>query len=72
MRGECGMDKERYRTYRDKIFIPFVNASQNEFNGWEDGDPITSDLQAISWCDGDLAQIENIVNKESLEIYKAK
>ena len=70
MRGETGMDKERYKTYRDKVFIPFVNASRNEFNGWEDGDPITSDLQAISWCDGDLAQIENIVNEESLDIYK--
>ena len=70
MRGECGMDKERYKTYRDKVFIPFVNASRSEFNGWEEGDPITSDLQAISWCDGDLAQIENIVNEESLEIYK--
>ena len=64
------MDKERYRTYRDNVFIPFVNTSRNEYNGWTDGNPITSDLCAISWYDGDLVQIEIIVNKKLSEIHK--
>ena len=27
-------------------------------------------MKAVSWCDGDLAQIENIVSLDSLPIYK--
>ena len=63
MRGESGIDKERYKIYRDKVFIPFVNSSRTKLNVWKPGEPITSDIRDVSWCDGDLAQIENIVNK---------
>ena len=34
------------------------------------GTPLPEDMKAVSWCDGDLAQIENIVSQESLDLYK--
>ena len=34
MRGDNGMDKERYRIYRDEVLIPFVKKSREEFGGW--------------------------------------
>ncbi len=32
--------------------------------------PIPDHLTAVSWCDGDLAQISNITCEESIELYK--
>ena len=70
MRGEQGIDKHRYEIYRDEILVPFIRQSRTEFGGWEEGTPIPEDMKAVSWCDGDLAQIENIVSPDSLPIYK--
>ena len=69
MRGEKGIDKYRYEIYRDEVLIPFIKQSRMEFGGWEEGTPIPEDMKAVSWCDGDLAQIENIINPESLQVY---
>ena len=71
MRGEGGIDKVRYSIYRDKVFIPFVKDTRIDFGYWEEGQVIPDDLQAVSWCDGDLAQIDKIVDSDSLDIYKA-
>ena len=57
MRGESGIDKERYRIYRDDVLLPFIEKSIIEFGGWVKGTPIPQDLKAVSWSDGDLAQI---------------
>ena len=64
-------DIQRYQIYRDEIFLPFVKRSREEFSEWRDGMPIPEHLTAVSWCDGDLAQISNITCKESIELYKA-
>ena len=40
------------------------------FHGWNEGDTIPLDLMAVSWSDGDIAQIRNIVTPESLEVYR--
>ena len=70
MRGQKGSDKIRYNYYCDNILLPFVQQSRMEFGGWEYGTPIPHNLKAVSWCDGDLAQIENIVSTDSLNKYK--
>ena len=40
------------------------------FHGWKEGDSIPLELMAVSWSDGDIAQIQNIVTPESLEVYR--
>jgi len=50
----------------------FITQNRKEFRGWKKGDHIPVDLMAVSWSDGDLSQIENIVNNESLELYRDK
>ena len=30
MRGESGIDKDRYRIYRDEVLVPFVKESRNK------------------------------------------
>ena len=70
MRGQKGSDKIRYNYYCDNILLPFVQQSRMEFGGWEYGTPIPHNLKAVSWCDGHLAQIENIVSTDSLNKYK--
>ena len=69
MRGDGKMDKNRYKNYRDKVFLPFVEATRSDYADLEKGTVIPADLQAVSWCDGDLAQIDNVVNEESLALY---
>ena len=69
MRGGPGMEVARYKIYRDNILIPFIKQTRRELHGWKDGQPIPNDLRAICWSDGDLSQIETIVDPQSLEIY---
>ena len=63
------MTKKRYQTYQDNMLLPFISKTWSEFGGWVEGSPIPEDLRAVSWCDGDLAQIDNIVSNKSLQIY---
>ena len=69
MRGGPGMEVARYKIYRDNILIPFIKQTRRELHGWKDGCSIPNGLRAICWSDGDLSQIETIVDPESLEIY---
>ena len=70
MRGDKGMDKRRYQVYRDEVLLPFIRETRKDFGDWVEGTPIPEDLKAVSWCDGDLAQIDNIVSDESLSLYR--
>ena len=54
MGGDSGMDKEGYRIYRDEVLIPFIKDSRNNFGGWVEGQHISEEMMAVSWCDGDL------------------
>ena len=48
MRGDKGMDKNRYQIYRDEVLIPFIRESRSEFGGWKEGSPIPEDMKAVS------------------------
>ena len=63
-------DIRRYKIYRDEIFLQFIKRSREEFSEWRDGMPVPDHLTAVSCCDGDLAQISNIMREESIELYK--
>ena len=63
------MDKNRYKIYRDEVFIPFVQKIRTVFADWVEGTPIPEDLFAVSWCDGDLAQIASIIDDDSVSLY---
>ena len=70
MRGQKGMDIERYKMHRDNVFLHFTQKTRSDFYGWKEGDAVASQLRAVSWCDGDLAQIENIANESSLNLHE--
>ena len=69
MRGDGKMDKNIYKNYRDKVFLPFVKVNRSDYADLEKGTVIPADLQAASWCNSDLAQIDNVVNEELLALY---
>ena len=56
--------------YRDNIFLPYVAETRKDYHRWNVGDPIPTQLSAVSWSDGDLCQIQNIVSEDSLEVYR--
>ena len=70
MRGDIRQDKHRYKEYRDHVLFPFIKKVREEVYNWDSRTLIPDDLKAVSWCDGDLAQIDNIVSNESIDIYK--
>ena len=71
VRGERGIEKERYSFYRDQVLLPFIENSRKEFStNYEKGTKVPRHLKAVSWCDGDLAQIDNIVSRESISLYR--
>ena len=73
MRSGCGNnntpDKQQYRYYRDNVLLPFISKSRLEYDNDNDQDDcrIPDELTAVSWCDGDLAQIASIA--DDVEIF---
>ena len=68
--SENAMDKKRYQIYRDKILIHFIAQPRSEYGEWSVGMTISKELRASSWCDENLAHIDNIINDTSLKFYK--
>ena len=64
MRNDADADKYRYKYYRDEVLIPFIQSTRKEYDGFsnESNLPIPEDLTAVSWCDGDIAQVASIVD----------
>ena len=56
---------------RDRVFLPFVHDSRSKYDSFtNDGiTQIPDALTAVSWCDGDISQIANIV--ENIDVYTA-
>ena len=67
-KNDESVDKQRYKYYRDNVLLPFIKKSRQEYDGCNENECglIPRDLTAVSWCDGDLAQIGSIVNDLSL------
>ena len=63
-------DKQRFKYYRDKILLPFVKQSRQEYDGYneEECGTIPKELSAVSWCDGDLSQIASVI--EDLPLFQ--
>ena len=71
VRNDNDNEKLRYKIYRDKVLLPFVNQSRIEFDKWDESSGIIPDeLQAVSWCDSDLSQVANIVDPDSIILYE--
>ncbi len=64
MRRKEGADKVRYKHYQEQILLPFINGVRKELDDFDVsiGTSIPKKLTAVSWCDGDLAQVATIVN----------
>ncbi|KAL7498904.1 hypothetical protein ACHAWT_008594 [Skeletonema menzelii] len=64
MRKMEGADRTRYEYYQREVLIPFINGVRKELDDFDAsaGTSIPKELTAVSWCDGDLAQIATIVS----------
>lgn len=71
MRGTKGAEKARFKWIRENLLFPFVNWARKEYDGFDvdTGAPISDDLTAVSWCDGDNSQIDSIVCDEGVQRY---
>ena len=63
-------DKVCCRFYRDHVLIPFIQYQRRMSCAWEKGAPIEESMRAVSWFDGNSAQIAAITEEESLAILK--
>ena len=60
------------RVYRERILLKFIAKQRNDCCGWKDDMPITDSMTAVSWCDGDLAQVAVIAEPETQKKYKTQ
>jgi hypothetical protein len=59
-------DKKRYKWIQENIFLPFVASNREQHDNWIEGTPIPQSMMAVSWCDGDNAQIKMLVEDSTL------
>ena len=64
LRNDPGAEKKKFRWYQDTILIPGINAQRLHHDNFDasKGLDIPDALTAVSWCDGDLSQIDAITN----------
>ena len=68
LRNTPGSEKKKFRWYQDTILIPEIKAHRLRHDNFDSstGLEIPEALTAVSWCDGDLSQIDAIKNSISL------
>ena len=69
MRNDIAIDKERYNIYRDELLILILSQKRIIFGCWKKCIPILGNLKGVRWCDGNLSKVDNIISKESLNMY---
>ena len=62
-------DKKRVRFYCDLILLPFIKGLRRDHDGWQEGMPVTENMNVVSWCDGNNAQIKSII--EAVDTYNS-
>jgi hypothetical protein len=62
MRNTEGAEKERFKHYQEHILIPGINQQRKKYCDFDinKGEEIPDELAAVTWCDGDLSQIDAI------------
>ena len=63
-----GHDKERFEFYQKNVLSPFINSLRKEYADFDvsDGMSIPDELSTVAWCDGDLPQVNAIINDHDL------
>ena len=69
MRKEKGINTKRHRIYFNKVFLPFIHQKIEDFRGQKEGESISNIIMAIILNDGNVKQIEYIVNEKLLYVY---
>ena len=61
-------DKERFEFYQKNVLLQFINSLHLEYADFDvsDGTSILNKLTAVAWCDGDLLQVNAIINDHGL------
>ena len=58
-------DESRYDFYNTEIFYDFVNGIRKlKFPEWDENTTHLPGMTAISWCDGNISQIENTMSEK--------
>ncbi len=68
-----GAEKKRFQWIRENVLFPFINWGRKDYNDFDvdSGAPMGDELTAVSWCDGDHSQIDNIVSSDGIHRYSA-
>jgi hypothetical protein len=69
MRNTEGAKKKSFRWYQQKILLPGINNHRKQYAKFDasSGSPIPNKLTAITYCDGDLSQVDAI--KTSIDLF---
>ena len=59
-----GHDKERFEFYQKKMLLPFIDSLHEEYADFDisDGSSILNELTAVALCNGDLPQVNALIN----------
>ena len=65
---KSGQDQKRFEFYQSNVLLPFINSLRKEYSNLNisDGISIPDELTAAAWCDGDLPQMNAVVNNHNL------
>ena len=71
MRKGEGAEKKRFEWIREHILFPFIDWCRKKYDNFDKslGVPLSEDLRAISWVDGDNSQINTIISEEGIASY---
>eukprot|EP00984_Skeletonema_dohrnii_P032677 scaffold27202_cov108-Skeletonema_dohrnii-CCMP3373.AAC.2 len=65
MRKGKGADEERVKCYQEEVLLPYIETVRKDLDSNYSPRPgmeVPTKLKAISWMDGDLAQVASVIN----------
>lgn len=50
--------------------IPFIASTRKQHDDWVEGTPVPLSMSAVSWCDGENAQVKVVIDEEAIIQFK--
>ena len=58
--SELSIANKKFIHYNDDVYLPWLRELRKKL-GWVEGQPVQESLKAVSWCDGDIGQLQTML-----------
>ena len=58
--AKLSIANKKFMQYNDDVMLPFIREIRKTL-GWKEGQPVADSMKCVSWCDGDIGQLQTML-----------